>query len=79
MHCIGEDSVRGYFHSSEETRKDLKVSLDLQKLKKDKENLLVAHSTSRGGRSSFMHSFLLKAIPSRSSAQKRPLGFPFCL
>lgn len=67
------------FTAQKRKRKDLKVSLNLQKLKKDKENLLVAHSTSRGGRSSFMYSSLLKAILSRSSAQKRPLGFPFCL
>lgn len=75
-----EKTVLGdIFTAQKRKRKDLKASLNLQKLKKDKENLLVAHSTSRGGRIRFMHSRLLKAIPCRSSAQKRPLGFPFCL
>ena len=69
--------LRDIFRAQKRKRKDLKVIVNLQNMKKD--NLLMAHSTSRRRRSSFMHSSLLKAIPPRSSAQKRPLGFPFCL
>lgn len=51
---------------------------EFAKAGKDKENLPVAHSMSRGGRSLLKHSSLLKAILS-SSVLKSPLGFPFCL
>lgn len=39
-------------------RKNFKVRLSLQKLKKDKENLLVGHSTSQGGSSIVLYALL---------------------
>lgn len=72
-----KNSVLGDISKIQNKSKRFGGQSEFTKAGKDKENLPVAHSMSRGGSSS-MHSSLLKAVPSRS-VLKSPLGFPFCL
>lgn len=73
-----ENTVLGDIFKFQNKNKRFEGQSEFTNAGKDKENLPVVHSMSRGGRSSFMHSSLLKEIPS-GSVLKRPLGFPFCL
>lgn len=73
-----ENTVLGDIFKVQKKNKRFEGQSEFTKAGKDKENLPVAHSMSRGGRSSFMHSSLVKAVPS-GSVLKWPLGFPFCL